>query len=71
MTNTLPVHRLDLPAGAQVAAPAAYVRALDLTVERLEQTYSRIADHGAHHRTTAQPQPSASRVASSMTRTDW
>jgi hypothetical protein len=49
MTNTLPVHRLDLPAGAQAAAPAAYVRALDLTVDRLEQTYLRIADQGAHH----------------------
>jgi hypothetical protein len=50
MTNTLPVHRLDLPTGAQAAAPAAYVRALDLTVERLEQTYLRIADQGAHRR---------------------
>jgi uncharacterized protein len=50
MTNTLPVHRLDLPSGAQAVAPAAYVRALDLTVERLEQTYLRITDQGAHHR---------------------
>jgi hypothetical protein len=50
MTNTLPVHRLDLPAGAQAATPAAYVRALDLTVERLEQAYQRVADQGAHHR---------------------
>jgi hypothetical protein len=50
MTNTLPVHRLDLPAGAQAGAPAAYVRASGLAVERLEQTYLRIADQGAHHR---------------------
>jgi uncharacterized protein len=50
MTNTLPVHRLDLPAGAQADAPAAYVRALDLTVDRLEQTYLRIADQGTHRR---------------------
>ena len=50
MTNTLPVHRLDLPIGAQAGAPAAYVRALDLTVERLEQTYLRIADQDAYHR---------------------
>jgi len=38
-TNTLPVHRLDMPPGEVVAAPAAYVRALDLSVSRLEQTY--------------------------------
>ena len=50
MTNALPVHRLDLPAGVQAAAPAAYVRALDLSVERLEQTYLRIPDEGAHQR---------------------
>jgi uncharacterized protein len=52
MTNTFPVHRLDLPAGQQAAAPAAYVRAADLTVDRLEQTYLRIADQGAQHRYT-------------------
>lgn len=43
-TNTLPVHRLDLSVGAAVAAPAVYVRALDLTVSRLEQTYRRRPD---------------------------
>ena len=43
-TNTLPVHRLDLPAGEQVAASAVYVRALDLSVTRLDQTYRRIGD---------------------------
>jgi uncharacterized protein len=47
MTNTLPVHRLHLPAGARADAPAAYVRAASLTVERLEQTYVRIADEAA------------------------
>src|SRR5690242_20036440 len=44
MTNTLPVHRMDLGVGARASAPAAYVRALDLTVERLGQDYMRTAD---------------------------
>jgi hypothetical protein len=44
MTNTLPVHRMDLGVGARASAPAAYVRALDLTVERLGQDYTRTAD---------------------------
>ena len=44
-TNTLPVHRLPLPAGETVEAPAAYVRALDLSVSRLDQTYTRLDDH--------------------------
>jgi uncharacterized protein len=43
MTNALPVHRLDLPIGARAALPTAYVRAANLTVERLEQEYVRIA----------------------------
>jgi hypothetical protein len=30
--------------GARAAAPAAYVRALNPAVERLDQTYARIAD---------------------------
>ncbi|MGW1739578.1 putative glycolipid-binding domain-containing protein [Nocardia sp. NPDC001965] len=46
LTNTLPVHRLALPIGARADAPAAYVRANDLTVERLEQRYRRIDDSG-------------------------
>ena len=37
MTNTLPVHRLDLQPGARADAPAAYVRALTLTAHRLDQ----------------------------------
>jgi hypothetical protein len=50
MTNTLPVHRLGLPAGARADAPAAYVRAVDLTVDRLDQTYQRIADQDGRQR---------------------
>lgn len=44
MTNALPVHRLGLPVAARAPAPAAYVRAVGLAVERLEQTYARIRD---------------------------
>jgi hypothetical protein len=44
VTNTLPVHRLALAVSAGAEAPAAYVRALDLGVERLEQRYQRRAD---------------------------
>ena len=43
-TNTLPIHRLALPPGEVVDAPAAYVRALDLSVTRLDQTYRRLDD---------------------------
>lgn len=43
-TNTLPVHRLALAPGEETAAPAAYVRALDLAVGRLDQTYRRLDD---------------------------
>ncbi|MFD5316432.1 putative glycolipid-binding domain-containing protein [Streptomyces sp. NPDC127098] len=50
MTNALPAHRLALPVGARSDAPAAYVRALDLTVDRLEQTYARVPDEGSHQR---------------------
>lgn len=40
-TNTLPVHRLAMPPGHEVAAPAVYVQAQDLAVRRLDQTYRR------------------------------
>jgi uncharacterized protein len=50
MTNALPVHRLGLAVGDRADAPAAYVRALDLSVGRLEQTYARIADEALHQR---------------------
>jgi hypothetical protein len=44
MTNALPVHRMRLTVGSQASAPAVYIRALDLAVERLEQHYWRVAD---------------------------
>ncbi|WP_100813511.1 putative glycolipid-binding domain-containing protein [Microbacterium lacus] len=40
VTNTLPIHRLDFIVGASVDVPAAFVRADDLRVERLEQRYT-------------------------------
>jgi hypothetical protein len=43
-TNTLPVHRLRLASGDVSAAPAAWVRAADASVERLEQSYRRLVD---------------------------
>jgi hypothetical protein len=45
-TNAFPVHRLQLRIGHAADAPAAFVRALDLSVERLEQRYLRVADDG-------------------------
>ena len=50
MTNALPVHRMALSTGARASAPAAYVRALDLGVERLDQEYVRAADEGPRQR---------------------
>ena len=49
-TNALPVHRLGLEVGQSADAPAAYVRALDLSVERLEQRYARLEDEAGHAR---------------------
>jgi hypothetical protein len=46
LTNAFPVHRLRLAVGQAADAPAAYVRALDLAVERLEQRYERLPDDG-------------------------
>lgn len=40
VTNTLPLHRLELVPGAGADVPAAFVRADDLRVERLEQRYT-------------------------------
>ena len=45
-TNALPVHRLGLGVGEGANAPAAYVRAPVLRVERLEQSYARLASDG-------------------------
>jgi hypothetical protein len=50
LTNAFPVRRLALAVGAAADAPAVYVRALDLRVERLEQRYRRIDDDGARAR---------------------
>jgi uncharacterized protein len=50
MTNALPVRRMGLPVGATAAAPAAYVRAVGLAVERLEQTYVRTTNEATGQR---------------------
>jgi len=50
VTNALPVRRMSLAAGAGAAAPAAYVRAVGLAAERLDQTYLRVPDEAARHR---------------------
>ena len=44
MTNTFPGHREELPPGYEASAPATYVRAVDLGIERLEQSYRRLPD---------------------------
>ena len=43
-TNTLPVRRLALPVGASAPVRAAWLRFPELTLEALEQTYTRTAD---------------------------
>jgi hypothetical protein len=50
LTNAFPVRRIRLAQGEEAQAPAAYVRALDLSVERLEQRYVRVDDDGDHER---------------------
>jgi hypothetical protein len=50
MTNALPVHRMNLRVSAAAEAPAAYVRALGLAAERLEQVYLRIDDQDGRQR---------------------
>jgi uncharacterized protein len=49
-TNAFPVRRLGLAAGESAEAPAAYVRAPDLRVERLEQRYRRLEDDAGRSR---------------------
>ena len=49
-TNTFPIHRLALAVGQSAEAPAAWVRAPGLQVERLEQRYTRVTDNGEHAR---------------------
>jgi hypothetical protein len=50
LTNAFPVHRLGLEIGQDADAPAAYVRVLDLGVERLAQRYVRLDDDGDRER---------------------
>ena len=45
-TNAFPVNRLGLRLGEAADAPAAFVRAPSLRVERVEQTYERLTDDG-------------------------
>ncbi len=47
------MHRLALAVGAAAEAPAAYVRADGLAIERLEQRYERIADRRYDYRAPA------------------
>jgi hypothetical protein len=47
LTNSFPLRRLGLAVGGSAAAPAVYVRAHGLVVERLEQRYARRADASA------------------------
>jgi uncharacterized protein len=49
-TNAFPVNRLRLEVGQRAEAPAAYVRAPGLEVERLEQSYVRLPDEGVRPR---------------------
>jgi hypothetical protein len=44
LTNAFPVQRLGLEVGQRAEAPAVYVRAADLNLERLEQRYVRLDD---------------------------
>jgi hypothetical protein len=50
LTNAFPVRRLGLAPGQASDAPAAYVRALDLGVERIEQRYARVDEGEARQR---------------------
>jgi uncharacterized protein len=50
LTNAFPVRRLRLAIGRHAEAPAVYVRAGDLHVERLEQRYVRPDDDGDRQR---------------------
>jgi hypothetical protein len=44
-TNLLPIRRLKLEVGERAAVRAAWVRFPELTLELLEQTYTRLAEH--------------------------
>ncbi len=49
-TNAVPVHRLELGVGQSAEAPAVFVRAADLGIERLEQHYLRMDGDGTRQR---------------------
>jgi uncharacterized protein len=49
-TNTIPIHRLGADVGTRTEAPAAYVRALDLAVARLDQRYTHVEDDSSGRR---------------------
>jgi uncharacterized protein len=53
LTNAFPIRRLALAIGAGAQAPAAYVRALDLRVERLTQHYQRIDERSYDYESPA------------------
>jgi uncharacterized protein len=56
LTNAFPARRLGLQSGQEADAPAVYVRALNLEVERLEQRYVRLSDErGLEHYHYAAP----------------
>jgi hypothetical protein len=42
-TNTLPIRRLDLTVGAVATTTAAWIRFPDLSVQRLDQQYTRVS----------------------------
>jgi hypothetical protein len=48
LTNAFPVHRRCSQAGISWSAPAAYVRAADLAVTRLDQRYTYLASDDRH-----------------------
>ena len=50
-TNTLPIRRLRLASGETRPVTAAWVRCPSLDVERLEQSYERLADRRYRYRT--------------------
>jgi hypothetical protein len=43
-TNLLPIRRLELPTGGKAAVRAAWVRFPELTIEVLDQVYTRLAE---------------------------
>ncbi len=68
LANAFPVHRLGLQVGQEADAPAAYVRALDLSVERLDQHHARGPNDGNRQRYHYTSPHSSSRPSWSTTR---